>query len=64
MLNFTVSILINTKKQRMQRNKYSAVFFFFVFFFVLFLFFCKGEKIANAGYLEKKADFCESYNLY
>ena len=54
MLNFTVSILVNTKKQRMQRNKYSAVFFI-----------CKSEKIANAGYLEKKiADFCESYNLY
>ena len=53
MLTFTVSILVNTKTQRMQRNTYSAVFI------------CKGEKIANAGYLEKKnADFCESYNLY
>ena len=24
------------------------------------LFICKGEKIANAGYLENIADFCES----
>ena len=28
------------------------------------LFICKNEKIANAGYLENIADFCESYNLY
>ena len=28
------------------------------------LFICKGEKIANAGYLANIADFCESYNLY
>ena len=25
---------------------------------------CKGEKIANAGYLENVAYFCESYNLF
>ena len=28
------------------------------------LFICKGEKIANAGYLENIANFCESYNLH
>ena len=28
------------------------------------LFICKGEKTANAGYLENIADYCESYNLY
>ena len=25
---------------------------------------CKGEEIANAGYLENVASFCESYNLF
>ena len=37
-MNFSVSILVNHKTQRMQRNKYSAVI-------------CKDKKIANAGYL-------------
>ena len=50
----TTIILVNTETQRMQRNKYSAVIYLT----------CKGEKIANAGYLENIADLCKSYNLY
>ena len=49
MLNFSVSILINTETQRIN---------------IAQLFICKGEKVANACYLENIADFYESYNLY
>ena len=52
MLNFSVSVLVYRNTANAKKT------------IIAQLFICKGKKIANAGFLENIADFCESYNLY
>ena len=48
MLNFSVSILVNTENSECKETNIAQ------------LFICKGEKIANAGYFENIAYFVKA----